>query len=86
MEEAPRDIVDIAADREAEARARIDAQLVLTVDTDRCFTCGSQAFVYAELPSGKSIALCGHHGTEAWDKLNREAVVVIDHRSHIGVD
>jgi hypothetical protein len=60
---------------------------VVEVDEDRCFTCGHKAFVYAELKSGLSVALCGHHATEAWGKLNEQARPggIIDMRHLIGV-
>jgi hypothetical protein len=53
---------------------------VVEVDEDRCFTCGAQAYVYAKLKSGKSVSLCAHHGTKAWDALHEQATSVIDRR------
>lgn len=56
---------------------------VIEVEEDVCFTCGVEAFVYAKLASGRTVAYCGHHGTEYWDALNAQATV-IDLRFLIG--
>jgi hypothetical protein len=73
MDESPVDIVD---------RHRANA-----VDTpaEYCDTCAGtgahvEAFVFAELPSGLSIAYCAHHGTRYLERLREVALVVIDHR------
>jgi hypothetical protein len=42
-----------------------------------------QAYVYAELPSGRSVSYCAHHGTKYWDALNAQASVVIDLRDTV---
>ena len=34
---------------------------VLTL-SDRCDSCGAQAFVRATMPSGTQLLFCGHHG------------------------
>lgn len=58
---------------------------VVTVDTDLCDACSGTgakvaAYVYAELPSGRSLAYCGSHATRYWTELNRQASTVIDLR------
>lgn len=57
--------------------------LTIEVASDRCDTCGAEAFVYAELEHG-SVAYCGHHGTEYLPELTRQAITVIDLRHLIG--
>jgi hypothetical protein len=62
----------------------VDRARVVEVEEDICATCGHeakvQAFVYARMRDGSSIALCGHHGTESWERLHEQAVEVIDFR------
>lgn len=59
----------------------------VAIDADQCDQCPHDAhvaaFVYAEFSTG-TLALCGHHGTAGWDRLNRQAVRVIDFRHLIG--
>ena len=50
-----------------------------------CDTCAGsgahvEAFVFAELPSGRSVAYCAHHGTRYLERLREVALVIIDHR------
>lgn len=58
--------------------------VVVTVPDEYCDSCGvgskTKAFVFAELPSGKTVALCGHHGTEALPRLEQLRAKVIDQR------
>lgn len=62
-----------------------DRPLVVEVAPDRCDAkgCGAQAFVYAEYRVG-SVAFCGHHGTEYFERLQQTAVALIDLRHLIG--
>lgn len=75
LPEAPADVVDRGKTR------------VVQVDRDECDACPPdahvRAYVYAELPSGRSIAMCSHHGTRHWAALNAQAVVVIDLRDQV---
>jgi hypothetical protein len=65
---------------------------VIEVDDDWCAFCDTnpdapafvQAFVYAKLKSGRTIALCAHHGTLALPKLYAEGAQVIDQRHRLG--
>ena len=61
-----------------------DAGPVVEVSTDRCDArdCDAQAYVYAKLPTG-SLSYCGHHGTEYWERLQLQSIVVIDLRHQI---
>ena len=73
MDEPPVDIVD----RHRTPHAGVAA--------DYCDTCAGtgahvEAFVFAELPSGLSVAYCAHHGTRYLERLREIALVVIDHR------
>lgn len=68
MDEPPQDIVD---------RHR---PLTIEVAADTCDRCGVRAYVYAEMPSGRTLAYCAHHGTEYWAQLTRQADHVIDLR------
>lgn len=73
MEEPPVDIVDrYRTDFVSEAREYCDA----------CAGTGAhvEAFVFAELPSGLSVAYCAHHGTRYLGRLREVALVLIDHR------
>lgn len=53
---------------------------VVQVEADLCDACGSRAFVFAELPTGGSLAYCGHHGGEYLPKLTEIGATVIDLR------
>lgn len=56
---------------------------VISVDTDECDACTdahSRAFLYAEMPSGHTLAYCGSHGTRYLDALIRQGAKVIDMR------
>ena len=76
MDEAPVDIVD---------RHRVAVVADAPEYCDACAGTGAQveAFVFAELPSGGSVAYCGHHGTKYFDRLCEIALVVVDHRDHV---
>lgn len=41
----------------------------MTTTTDRCDRCGARAQRTATLPSGLSLAFCGHHYREHWEAL-----------------
>ena len=60
---------------------------VMEVMDDVCLECDTSArvpaYVYAELPSGRTVAYCAHHGTQHWDRLNALALLVIDHRDRV---
>lgn len=75
-EPAPVDIVD-----------RYPNQTVIEVADDFCDTCGpgTQAYVYVEMPDGKTLAYCAHHGTKYWKRLNEQASKVIDFRFRVGL-
>ncbi|MFH8248790.1 hypothetical protein ACH3VR_00300 [Microbacterium sp. B2969] len=73
MDEPPVDIVDRYRDS------------VETQAPEYCDTCAGtgarvEAFVFAELPSGRSVAYCAHHGTRYLDGLREIALVIVDHR------
>ena len=73
MDEPPVDIVD-------RHRAALHGE-----DREYCDTCVGtgahvEAFVFAELPSGLSVAYCAHHGTRYLDRLREIALIIIDHR------
>ena len=57
---------------------------VLTVDTDECDSCPAQAhvqaYVFAEMPSGRTVSYCAHHGTAYLAELTKQATVLIDLR------
>jgi len=73
MDESPVDIVD-----------RYPA-IHIEMAPEYCDTCAGtgahvEAFVFAELPSGLSVAYCAHHGTRYLERLREIALVIIDHR------
>lgn len=57
---------------------------VVEVDSDECDACPAlahvKAFLYAELPSGRTLAYCAHHGTEHMGALRRVGATIIDLR------
>ena len=73
MDEPPVDIVDLH-------RAAFVSDAPEYCDS--CAGSGAtvEAFVYAELPSGRSVAYCAHHGTRYLERLRDVALVVVDHR------
>ena len=73
MNESPVDIVD---------RQSITHTGVAPEYCDTCAGTGAyvEAFVFAELPSGLSVAYCAHHGTRYLERLREIALVLIDHR------
>ena len=73
MNEPPVDIVD---------RHRTTDISVAPEYCDTCAGTGAhvEAFVFAELPSGLSVAYCAHHGTRYLVRLREVALFVIDHR------
>lgn len=58
--------------------------VVVEVDTDECDRCEIpvQAKVYAKLPSNRTVAYCGHHGTEYMAGLLDAGATIIDFRHH----
>jgi len=73
MDQPPVDIVD---------RHRTAYPCLAPEYCDTCAGTGAlvEAFVFAELPSGLSLAYCAHHGTSYLERLREIALVVIDHR------
>ena len=76
MDKPPADIVDRYAPS------------VVNDAPEYCDTCAGsgayvEAFVFAEMPSGLSVAYCSHHGTKYWVKLNEQAATVIDFRHYV---
>lgn len=73
MDQAPVDIVD---------RRRAGSAEEAPEYCDACGGSGArvEAFVFAELPSGRSVAYCAHHGTRYLARLRELALVVVDHR------
>lgn len=57
---------------------------VIVVEDDYCAACGrgakTPALLYARYPSGGTLALCGHHGTEKLGELLDAGAAIIDHR------
>ena len=58
--------------------------VTIEIAEDECDQCPTEAhvkaYVYAVLPSGRTIAYCGHHGTQHLDALHAQAVHVADFR------
>lgn len=58
--------------------------VVVEVDADECDACPAaahvKAFVYAEMPSGLSLAYCGSHGTRFLAALIAQDAHIIDLR------
>lgn len=56
----------------------------ITVDTDECDACTADAhvksYVFAKMPSGRTVSYCYHHGTEYFTELARQADTLIDLR------
>lgn len=73
MDESPVDIVD---------RVRVAFESETREYCDTCAGTGArvEAFVFAELPSGLSVAYCAHHGTRYFERLSEIALIVVDHR------
>jgi hypothetical protein len=61
-----------------------DRVSVVEVQDDRCCRrkCDARAFVFAQFKTG-GLGWCGHHGTEQWDAITAQALVVIDNRDQI---
>ena len=38
--------------------------------SDRCDSCGAQAYMRATLPNGGQLLFCGHHGRKNFDTLS----------------
>ncbi|MGO3885695.1 MAG: DUF7455 domain-containing protein [Mycetocola sp.] len=60
------------------------AQYQLTA-ADRCDSCGAQAYIRAEMPSGE-LLFCAHHGKKYEEKLSSVAISWLDEteRLHAG--
>jgi hypothetical protein len=41
---------------------------------DRCDSCGAQAYVRVDMPSGAELLFCAHHGKKYQEKLSEVAV------------
>jgi hypothetical protein len=50
--------------------------------TDRCDSCGAQAFVYAKGLAGE-LLFCGHHFNEHESKIMKWAFTIVDARDTI---
>lgn len=63
---------------------------VVEVDTEFCDACDPDAYVkslvFAQLPSGRSISYCYHHGNAYFTELAKQAVIMIDLRYTIEPD
>lgn len=68
MGEPPVDVVDRAVE-------------VVEVPFERCCRrrCPARAYVFAQFATGE-LEFCAHHGTELWEQINAQAVVVLDMR------
>jgi hypothetical protein len=57
---------------------------VVEVAADECDACPAvahvKAYVYAQMPSGKSVSYCCHHGNEYLPELTRQADIIVDLR------
>lgn len=57
---------------------------VVEVAEDTCDACPAiaqvHAYLYVELPSGRSLSLCAHHGTRHYDALILAGASIIDLR------
>lgn len=66
----------------------VDRPLVVEVAADTCDACPAdahvKAFVFAQLPSGRSLAYCGSHGAHHMDALITAGATIIDRRHLIG--
>ena len=55
---------------------------VIEVDDGFCDACPAiahvRAYVYAEMPSGLTLAFCGHHGTQHRAALTAQGATIID--------
>ena len=68
-------------------RDRVDRATVIEVLSDRCDAEAkhpAQAFVFAQMPDGRSLSFCGHHGAEFMDGLIAAGAIIIDQRHLIG--
>jgi hypothetical protein len=64
----------------------IDTPVRTLTLSDRCDSCGAQAFVQAAMPSGLELLFCGHHFARNEAALvTQGAAVVIDERDTINV-
>lgn len=60
--------------------------VVVEVIEDTCDHCGPsvRAFLYARMPSGRSLAYCGSCGTRYLAGLLEQGATIADHREQIG--
>ena len=62
--------------------------LTIQVDTDTCDACPAiahvRAYVYAEMPSGLTLAFCGSHGRRHTPALLAQGATIIDLSYTIG--
>lgn len=60
----------------------------IEVASDECDSCGEEAhvkaFLFAEMPSGRTLAYCGSHGTRYLDGLINQGARIVDMRHLIG--
>lgn len=43
--------------------------------TDRCDSCGAQAYIRVTMPSGQDLLFCAHHGNKHREKLSGQGFV-----------
>lgn len=51
--------------------------------SDRCDSCGAQAYMRATLPNGGQLLFCGHHGRKNHDKLLSLGALWLDESSRL---
>lgn len=54
--------------------------------TDRCDSCGAQAYIRATLPTGGQLLFCGHHGRKNKEKLVALGATWHDESDRLAVD
>ena len=53
--------------------------------SDRCDSCGAQAFVRATMPSGTQLLFCGHHGNDPRASLLGAGAVLLDETDRLTI-
>jgi hypothetical protein len=53
---------------------------------DRCDSCGAQAYIRVDMPSGGELLFCAHHGRKYQDKLSQVATGWHDESSKLLAD
>jgi hypothetical protein len=57
---------------DTEAVSDLDNAYQLTA-ADRCDSCGAQAYIRVDMPSGGELLFCAHHGRKYQEKLSQVA-------------